>query len=117
MGSSTECDIVKNVACVGDIKEISNQLLDPGPPFKLNGWDFTDTGNPVKVGRRWRLYVEIQAIKGNNSVYLINTSEYSAGGDFEFAIFSENKASVVAFLNDFNLPPYIADEDGITQTL
>src|ERR1035437_5226874 len=117
MGQSTRSAIVKNVALVGGIEGISNHY-DNGddPNFNLNGWLISmDSG--IAAGRKQSLYVDL-AIKGELKVFILNTSQYACVGEFDFAVFSDDRSAVEEFLKDFSITDVtIEDIDSVCQTL
>ncbi len=118
MGSYTWSDIVNNVAEIGDLKEISD-MFNEDEFMPIHGWEFSPWNKEDgKAGRKKSLYVD-KAIKGTKSVYLLNTSQYANGGDYNFAVFSEDRSAVEEFLKDFGLDGLhnIEDIDSVCQTL
>ena len=117
MGQSTQSDIVKNCAQVGDIAAISIEQEQGNSGFVVNGWKHIEfQSNDKAVGKKKSLLVEHMR-KGDIEVCLLNTHIYSNGGAYDFAVFSDDRAAVETFLKDFNLNTTIEDMDSVCQTL
>lgn len=116
MGSSTTSDVVKNVALVGNIQEFEDAFLDSDGegPVVVRHWVVDRAA--VTSGKRGRLFADL-LVKDKHRVFLLNTSPYAAGGDFDFAVYADSKNDVKAFLKDFNIDVRIEDEDSVCQTL
>ena len=116
MGSSTWSDIVENVADIGLLDVLIHQY-ETGEFITLHGWTlFPWKPNDPKSGRKKSLYADL-LIKGEKKVFLLNTSPYSNGGDYEFSIYSADRSAVEEFLKDWSIQSKIDDMDSVCQTL
>jgi hypothetical protein len=117
MGSHTTSDIVYNVAYIGAPKDYISILTNgegPEGPFELNGWTI-ERDQAGQLGKKKRLCGDL-ATKNNLVVYLVNTSQYSAVGEYDYVVFSNDRLAVVQFLKDFFIKTDIEDTDSISIT-
>lgn len=128
MGRSTESDIVKNAAYIGDrikaLDDIDWEQVNEGgvrsvsgaeKPIFVNGWEYCENGG--MAGKNKRLYVQ-SFQKDGMEVFYLNTSEYANGGDESYAVFANELKSVKSFLKDFGIKAEIEEDyDTIQQTL
>ena len=115
MGTSTTTDIAKNIARIDapaflcDLEDGLEEGTDLG-----NGWTVGKYAD--NVGQKSRLYADT-ASDGTHTVMLINESEYSMVGEYEWAVFADKVEDVAAFLAAFGLSHIpIADVDTIQHT-
>jgi len=120
MGRSTNSDIAENVAVIGDIESISsifNDDFDDETTIVVNGWKVSQwQDGEIMSGRKKWLYAD-SASKGDKHISLINSSEYSNVGEYDFVVFSNDRSAVEVFLKDFDIDVSIADIDSVCQTL
>jgi len=72
---------------------------EPTEPTNVRGWVVND--KIVNFGRKKRFFVT-WLTKGKHKVLFINESQYSNVGEYEEALCANDKASIEAFLADFD---------------
>lgn len=110
MGYHTTSDICFNVLHIGTISMIAdfidnfNENFVGAKSFKdptlttMGKW--TLVKDAAKAGKKKKLYA-YKFVKGEFSVFLINSSEYEMVGEHDFNVFSDDRAAVEEFKNDF----------------
>lgn len=121
MGRSTDSDICKNVARIGE-PAFFERLREEDTGWCERGWTLTSAAQ--EAGRRDRLFAD-QLTKDEHSVYLVNEDMDASGGATALAVFSNDRAAVEAFLADWRDEiladggdePEIDASDSVSQTL
>jgi len=135
MGSSTYSDIVPFVApCVyesnnpyeetpriGFTRDMALRLCCPedeecDSPYSHQGWKYQKDSE--EIGKRQRLIARAW-VKGKHRVWIINESEYAAGGDYQISLIANDSDSITEFAKDWDieLKLGIEENDTVQQTL
>jgi hypothetical protein len=72
---------------------------DPTEPTDIRGW--VTSSEVVNFGRKGRFFVN-WITKGEHKVFFINESQYSNVGEYEASLCADDKASIEAFMADFD---------------
>jgi len=121
MTTSTVNDIVKNVSYLGENETILRDAfeeyyeVDEGN-IDIAGWTCNPKEDFPRAGKNKRLHPEIFK-KNGKEICVINTSQYSNVGEYDYVVFSDDKHAVELFLKDLNCESKIEDVDSISQTL
>lgn len=115
MGYYNYSDIVENVAYIGDEpKEYNDHLENDYVNFISNGWTF-EVDNTIEIGMKNRLNGKL-VHKDGMKVYIVNTSPYANGGDYDNIVCSPDRKAVELFLKDFGIGADIVDKDAVSET-
>lgn len=104
MSHNCHTDICSNVMRIGYTKSLEE--LESGMDsnedeittgYQLCGWTLKQQG--VYVGKKQRIWADLY-VKDDLEVYLINESQYSNVGEYEWTIFGNDELAVATFCVD-----------------
>jgi hypothetical protein len=95
-GALPENDLVK-LAMFEEWAEEQDE--EPEEPSNIRGW--VTESDVDHFGKKGRLYVN-WITKGEHKVLFINESQYSNVGEYEMSLCADDKASIEAFMADFD---------------
>jgi len=122
MGRSTSSAVVPFKIYNNDIQKIIHRLRkdefdDDRVGYSENGWTYNyDDAAEYRDGNKNHLYCDTLE-KGELAIFVVNESEYAAGGDYSYGIFSSDEMSLLEFCADFGITPNITTNDIVSQTL
>ncbi len=124
MGLHTRSDIVKNVAYIGRHEKLYNLYCELAENCQeketreLNGWTMPSNHYKNHVDSGWKgSLIATRLVKGDKHVFLLNTDQDESVGEYDYAVYSDDRLAVEEFLKDFSIDEKIEDTDSVCQTL
>lgn len=120
MGRSTEAVLVpfkmKSKDVQNIIERMSRDKYDDEIEATEYGWTFFWDAAEEYTYKKKTLYCHTLE-KGELKIFVVNESEWAAGGDRDYCIFSKKENDILEFCKDFNIKPNITDADIVQQTM